>query len=182
MRRGYEDQPTALSVSRALFHLLANIAIISYLLGYCQAVRHRTLTPTSVARAARSLVRIQLPQPVLAFVRSQRKPRSGGTGVAERYKFLQPRIFREQRRPIAFAARREIGRTERAFICRVGGIGIHSGFKNHRVIIESSSLSLGTIYAAVAELADARDLKSCDTKVSYRFDSGLRHHKNKRNF
>ena len=29
--------------------------------------------------------------------------------------------------------------------------------------------------AGVAELADARDLKSRDTKVSYRFDPGHRH-------
>ena len=30
--------------------------------------------------------------------------------------------------------------------------------------------------AGVAELADARDLKSRDTKVSYRFETGHRHH------
>ena len=30
--------------------------------------------------------------------------------------------------------------------------------------------------AEVAELADAQDLKSCGTYLSYRFDSGLRHH------
>ncbi len=29
--------------------------------------------------------------------------------------------------------------------------------------------------AGVAELADARDLKSRDTKVSYRFEPGVRH-------
>ena len=29
--------------------------------------------------------------------------------------------------------------------------------------------------AAVAELADAQDLKSCGTNLPYRFDSGLRH-------
>ena len=29
--------------------------------------------------------------------------------------------------------------------------------------------------AGVAELADAQDLKSCGTNLSYRFDSGLRH-------
>ena len=29
--------------------------------------------------------------------------------------------------------------------------------------------------AGVAELADAQDLKSCDWKRSYRFDSGPRH-------
>ena len=29
----------------------------------------------------------------------------------------------------------------------------------------------------MAELADAQDLKSCDGKTSYRFDSGPRHHK-----
>ena len=32
--------------------------------------------------------------------------------------------------------------------------------------------------AGVAELADAQDLKSCGTYLSYRFDSGLRHHIN----
>ena len=31
------------------------------------------------------------------------------------------------------------------------------------------------ICAGVAELADARDLKSRDTKVSYRFEPGVRH-------
>ncbi len=31
-------------------------------------------------------------------------------------------------------------------------------------------------YAAVAELADARDLKSLDGKLSSRFNSGQRHH------
>ena len=31
--------------------------------------------------------------------------------------------------------------------------------------------------AGVAELADAQDLKSCDWKQSYRFDSGPRHEK-----
>ena len=34
-------------------------------------------------------------------------------------------------------------------------------------------------FAGVAELADARDLKSRDTKVSYRFDPGYRHHRDK---
>ena len=31
------------------------------------------------------------------------------------------------------------------------------------------------VNAEVAELADAQDLKSCGTYLSYRFDSGLRH-------
>ena len=35
---------------------------------------------------------------------------------------------------------------------------------------------VATWYAEVAELADAQDLKSCGTYLSYRFDSGLRHH------
>ena len=34
--------------------------------------------------------------------------------------------------------------------------------------------------AGVAELADARDLKSRDTKVSYRFDPGHRHHRGRK--
>ncbi len=33
-----------------------------------------------------------------------------------------------------------------------------------------------TVNAGVAEQADARDLKSRDTRVSYRFDPGHRHH------
>ena len=40
---------------------------------------------------------------------------------------------------------------------------------------ESTHLPVNTP-AGVAELADARDLKSRDTKVSYRFDPGHRHH------
>ena len=36
------------------------------------------------------------------------------------------------------------------------------------------------LYAGVAEQADARDLKSRDTKVSYRFDPGHRHHNGKK--
>ena len=32
-----------------------------------------------------------------------------------------------------------------------------------------------SIYAGVAELADAQDLKSCGTNLPYRFDSGRRH-------
>ena len=36
--------------------------------------------------------------------------------------------------------------------------------------------------AGVAELADARDLKSRDTKVSYRFDPGHRHHSVKNSY
>ena len=35
---------------------------------------------------------------------------------------------------------------------------------------------MNIICAEVAELADAQDLKSCGTYLSYRFDSGLRHH------
>ena len=38
-----------------------------------------------------------------------------------------------------------------------------------------SELARFILYAAVAELADAQDLKSCGTNLSYRFDSGLRH-------
>ena len=39
----------------------------------------------------------------------------------------------------------------------------------------SGNVCYGT-YAGVAELADARDLKSRVTRVTYRFDPGLRHH------
>ena len=31
-------------------------------------------------------------------------------------------------------------------------------------------------YAGMAELADARDLKSREINISYRFDPGFRHH------
>ena len=34
----------------------------------------------------------------------------------------------------------------------------------------------GRIYAGMAELADARDLKSREIYFSYRFDPGFRHH------
>ena len=43
---------------------------------------------------------------------------------------------------------------------------------NRRVV--GSSPTQG-VYAGVAELADARDLKSLDPKRSYRFDPGPRH-------
>ena len=41
--------------------------------------------------------------------------------------------------------------------------------------VEGSSPTLGASFAGVAELADARDLKSRDPYRSYRFDPGLRH-------
>ena len=45
------------------------------------------------------------------------------------------------------------------------------------IINESSAQgSLRWYSAGVAELADARDLKSRDTRVSYRFETGHRHH------
>ena len=40
---------------------------------------------------------------------------------------------------------------------------------------ESHSGRLFVCNAAVAELADAQDLKSCGTNLPCRFDSGLRH-------
>ena len=43
---------------------------------------------------------------------------------------------------------------------------------NRQVV--GSSPTFGAI-AEVAELADAQDLKSCEQRYSYRFDSGLRH-------
>ena len=39
-----------------------------------------------------------------------------------------------------------------------------------------SESTMGDGSAGVAELADARDLKSRDTRVSYRFETGHRHH------
>ena len=50
-------------------------------------------------------------------------------------------------------------------------------------IISHADREKGTLpwqNAGVAELADARDLKSRDTKVSYRFDPGHRHHHGKK--
>ena len=39
-----------------------------------------------------------------------------------------------------------------------------------------STKRVAATFAGMAELADARDLKSRDTKVSYGFDSRFRHH------
>ena len=45
------------------------------------------------------------------------------------------------------------------------------------ILYESSArCAMGDGSAGVAELADARDLKSRDTRVSYRFETGHRHH------
>lgn len=35
---------------------------------------------------------------------------------------------------------------------------------------------MGHLFAGVAELADAQDLKSCEAYPSYRFDPGHQHH------
>jgi hypothetical protein len=51
-------------------------------------------------------------------------------------------------------------------------LGEHLPYKQ-RVI---GSSPIGPICAGVAELADAQDLKSCGTKLPYRFDSGRRHY------
>ena len=49
--------------------------------------------------------------------------------------------------------------------------------KRYDIISESQAGFLMSVASAgVAELADARDLKSRDTKVSYRFETGHRHH------
>ena len=45
-------------------------------------------------------------------------------------------------------------------------------------IRQASELQTTTKYADVAELADARDLKSRGKKFPYRFDPGHRHHEN----
>ena len=50
-------------------------------------------------------------------------------------------------------------------------LGEHLPYKQ-RVI---GSSPIGPICAGVAELADAQDLKSCETYLSYRFDPGRRH-------
>ena len=47
--------------------------------------------------------------------------------------------------------------------------------EGHRFEPYRPHLSVLYRYAAVAELADAQDLKSCGTNLPYRFDSGLRH-------
>ena len=49
--------------------------------------------------------------------------------------------------------------------------------KRYDIISESQAGFLMSVASAgVAELADARDLKSRDTRVSYRFETGHRHH------
>ena len=48
-------------------------------------------------------------------------------------------------------------------------------FKIMYDIIPYADRDIREQFAGVAELADARDLKSRDTKVSYRFDPGHRH-------
>ena len=53
-------------------------------------------------------------------------------------------------------------------------LGEHLPYKQ-RVTGSSPVGPIYNEYAVVAELADARDLKSCGTNLSYRFDSGLRH-------
>ena len=50
-------------------------------------------------------------------------------------------------------------------------LGEHLPYKQ-RVI---GSSPIGPIFAGVAELADAQDLKSCGTNLPYRFDSDHRH-------
>ena len=37
-------------------------------------------------------------------------------------------------------------------------------------------IAVSRSYAGMAELADARDLKSCAMKIAYRFEPGFRHH------
>ena len=43
------------------------------------------------------------------------------------------------------------------------------------IIVRQQGKPPGESSAGVAELADARDLKSRDTRVSYRFEPGVRH-------
>ena len=52
-------------------------------------------------------------------------------------------------------------------------LGEHLPYKQ-RVIGSSPIGPIFYMYAAVAELADAQDLKSCGAYPPYRFDSGLR--------
>ena len=47
--------------------------------------------------------------------------------------------------------------------------------EGHRFEPCRSHLQFYIVYAGVAELADAQDLKSCGTNLPCRFDSGLRH-------
>ena len=44
-----------------------------------------------------------------------------------------------------------------------------------KVGVAGSNPVVRLLEAGVAELADAQDLKSCERKLSYRFDSGPRH-------
>ena len=49
---------------------------------------------------------------------------------------------------------------------------------HNRLVLGSnpSGPTIFTTLAGVAEQADAQDLKSCETHISYRFDPGPRHH------
>ena len=44
------------------------------------------------------------------------------------------------------------------------------------IMYKQSGRPLGHLHAGMAELADARDLKSREINFSYRFDPGFRHH------
>jgi hypothetical protein len=61
--------------------------------------------------------------------------------------------------------------------CKIAIYGILAQLGEHlpykQGVIGSSPI--GPINAGVAEQADAQDLKSCGTKIPYRFDSGRRH-------
>ncbi len=46
-----------------------------------------------------------------------------------------------------------------------------------RLSVDKQVLKKHYLYAGVAELADAQDLKSCGANPPYRFDSGRRHFK-----
>ena len=76
----------------------------------------------------------------------------------------------------------------RAPPCHGGGRGFepHPGRYNFGILAQlgehlpykqrvTGSSPVGPIYAGVAELADAQDLKSCGTYLPYRFDPGRRH-------
>ena len=59
------------------------------------------------------------------------------------------------------------------FLGIIAQLGEHLPYKQG----VTGSSPVGPIYAGVAELADAQDLKSCGTNLPYRFDSGRRHEK-----
>ena len=66
----------------------------------------------------------------------------------------------------------DLGRLFYIFNGILAQLGEHLPYKQR--VIGSSPIG-PILFAGVAELADAQDLKSCGTNLPYRFDSGRRH-------